>query len=93
MACMPRCNSNTCLRGAASNIVSPIRKLLRRVTFFHGDIESIDLVNQRVGLSHGHEEHCHSLPYDHLVRGLGSITNFFNLPDLAAYALTMKSRA
>jgi NADH dehydrogenase FAD-containing subunit len=27
------------------------------------------------------------------VRGLGSITNFFNLPDLAAYAFTMKSRA
>ena len=28
-----------------TNIVSPIRKLLRRVTFFDGDIESIDLVH------------------------------------------------
>ncbi len=74
-----------------TNIVSPIRKLLRRVTFFHGDIESIDLVNKRVGLSHGHEEHCHSLPYDHLVLALGSTTNFFNLPGLADHALTMKS--
>jgi NADH dehydrogenase len=74
-----------------TNIVSPVRKLLRRVTFFHGEIESIDLVNKRVGLSHGHEEHCHSLPYDHLVLALGSTTNFFNLPGLAARALTMKS--
>ena len=74
-----------------TNIVSPVRKLLRHVTFFHGDIESIDLANKRVGLSHGHEEHCHSLPYDHLVLALGSTTNFFNLPGLADRALTMKS--
>ena len=74
-----------------TNIVSPIRKLLRRVTFFHGDIESIDLAHKRVGLSHGHEEHCHSLPYDHLVLALGSTTNFFNIPGLADRALTMKS--
>ena len=74
-----------------TNIVSPIRKLLRRVTFFHGNVESIDLVHKRVGLSHGHEEHCHSLSYDHLVLALGSTTNFFNLPGLAERALTMKS--
>ena len=74
-----------------TNIVSPIRKLLHRVTFFHGNVESIDLVHKRVGLSHGHEEHCHSLPYDHLVLALGSTTNFFNLPGLAERALTMKS--
>ncbi|HWV44744.1 MAG TPA: NAD(P)/FAD-dependent oxidoreductase [Nitrospira sp.] len=74
-----------------TNIVSPIRKLLRRVTFFHGDIEAIDLVHKRVGLSHGHEQHCHSLPYDHLVLALGSTTNFFNIPGLAERALTMKS--
>ena len=74
-----------------TNIVSPVRKLLRRVAFFHGDIESIDLGHKRVVLSHGHEEHCHSLPYDHLVLALGSTTNFFNLPGLAERALTMKS--
>jgi NADH:quinone reductase (non-electrogenic) len=74
-----------------TNIVSPVRKLLRRVTFFHGDIESIDLVNRRIGVSHGHEHHCHSLPYDHVILALGSVTNFFNLPGLADRALTMKS--
>lgn len=74
-----------------TNIVSPIRKLLRRVTFFHGNIETVDLVHKRVGLSHGHEQHCHSLPYDHLVLALGSTTNFFDIPGLAERALTMKS--
>ena len=61
------------------------------MTFFHGDIEAIDLVHKRVGLSHGHEEHCHSLPYDHLVLALGLTTNFFNLLGSADCALTMKS--
>jgi NADH:ubiquinone reductase (H+-translocating) len=74
-----------------TNIVSPIRKLLRRVTFFHGNVESIDLVQKRVGLSHGHEEHCHSLSYDYLVLALGSTTNFYNVPGLEDRALTMKS--
>src|SRR5690349_20658034 len=74
-----------------TNIVSPIRKLLRRVTFFHGEIEAIDLRHQRVGLSHGHEQHCDSLPYDHLVLALGSTTNFFDIPGLATRAFTMKS--
>src|SRR5512139_2294140 len=74
-----------------TNIVSPIRKLLRRVTFFHGEIEAIDLAHKRVGLSHGHEKHCHSLPYDHLVIALGSTTNFFGIPGLEGHAFTMKS--
>ena len=74
-----------------TNIVSPIRKLLRRVTFFHGEIEAIDLVHQRVGVSHGHENHCHALPYDHLVLALGSTTNFFGIPGLAQRAFTMKT--
>ena len=74
-----------------TNIVSPIRKLLRRVTFFHGEIEAIDLAHKRVGVSHGHENHCHALSYDHLVLALGSTTNFFGIPGLADRAFTMKS--
>jgi NADH:quinone reductase (non-electrogenic) len=75
----------------STNIVSPIRKLLRQVTFFHGEIEAIDLVHRRVGVSHGHEQHCHALPYDHLVLALGSTTNFYDIPGLAHCAFTMKS--
>ena len=74
-----------------TNIVSPIRKLLCKVTFFHGEVEAIDLEQKRVGLSHGHDKHCHALPYDHLVLALGASTNFFDIPGLAPRAFTMKT--
>ena len=74
-----------------SNIVNPVRKLLKRVKFFAGEVESIDVERRSVTVSHGFDHHDHQLPYDQLVIGLGSITNFFNLPGLAEKALTMKS--
>ena len=74
-----------------SNIVNPVRKLLKRVNFFAGEVEGVDLDRKRVTVSHGFDHHHHDLEYDHLVFGLGSITNFFNLPGLQERALTMKS--
>jgi NADH:ubiquinone reductase (H+-translocating) len=74
-----------------TNIVNPVRQLLRRVNFFAGEVETIDLESKQVRVSHGFNRHHHDLRYDHLVIGLGSITNFFDLPGLAQHALTMKS--
>lgn len=74
-----------------TNIVSPVRQLLKRVKFFQGDVEAIDLDTKKVTVSHGFEHHTHDLTYDQLVISLGSITNFFNLPGLERKALTVKS--
>ncbi len=77
-----------------TNIVNPLRKLLRRVKVFVGEVERIDLRNREVLVSHGHyngDNHTHCLEYDHLVLALGSVTNFFNLPGLAELSLPMKS--
>ncbi len=74
-----------------THIVNPIRKLLKRVQFFCGDVESVDLDARQVTLWHGDERHHHELEYDHLVLGLGAVTNFYNLPGLEERALTMKS--
>jgi NADH:ubiquinone reductase (H+-translocating) len=74
-----------------SNIVNPVRQLLKRVHFFAGDVESIDLERKQVRVSHGFDHHCHDLSYDHVVIGVGSITNFFGIPGLEERALTMKS--
>ena len=74
-----------------TNIVNPVRKLLKRINFFAGEVEFIDLERKLVNVSHGFDHHHHEVPYDHLVIGLGSITNFFNLPGLEQRALTMKS--
>jgi NADH dehydrogenase len=74
-----------------THIVNPVHKLLRRVHFFAGEVEAIDLPARRVVVSHGIDHHTHDLAYDHVVLGLGSITNFYNLPGLQEHALTMKS--
>ena len=74
-----------------THIVNPVRKLLKRVQFFDGDVDDIDLPGKSVLVAHGAEHHAHELEYDHLVIALGSITNFFNLPGLEERALTMKS--
>jgi NADH dehydrogenase len=75
-----------------THIVNPVRKLLRKVRFFDGDVEGIALDTRRVVVSHGiGEAHHHVLEYDHLVLSLGSVTNFFGLPGLEERALTMKT--
>ncbi|HKY34272.1 MAG TPA: YHS domain-containing (seleno)protein, partial [Candidatus Polarisedimenticolia bacterium] len=74
-----------------TNIVSPVRKMLRKVRFFEGDVERIDLDGKRVTLSHGSDRHAHEVAYDQLVIALGSITNFYDLPGLEERALTIKS--
>ena len=74
-----------------THIVNPIRKLLKRVQFFQGDVERISLEKKLVEVSHGADHHHHELEYDHLVIGVGNITNYYNLPGLEENALTMKS--
>jgi NADH:ubiquinone reductase (H+-translocating) len=74
-----------------THIVNPIRRLLRRVRFFHGEVEQIDLTSKQVTVAHGPTRHSHSLRYDHLILALGSTTNFFNIPQLEQRVITMKS--
>ena len=76
---------------APADIVTVLRKLLRRVDLFLGDVESIDLAGRTVRVSHGEGHHDHELPFDHLVLALGASTNFFGLPGVQERALTMKS--
>jgi NADH dehydrogenase len=74
-----------------THIVNPIRKVLRRVTFLHGEVESIDLARKRAAVFHGPHQHHHELSYDYLVIALGATTNFYKIPGLEERALTMKS--
>lgn len=75
-----------------THIVNPIRKLLKRATFFNGEARSIDLAARTVTVAHGVDDtHPHELAYDHLVIGLGAVTNFYGLPGLEERACTMKS--
>src|SRR4029077_2439048 len=74
-----------------TNIVNPLRKLLRKVEVLVGDVNEIDLQNKQVLISRGYHNHLQQLTYDHLVIALGSITNFYDIPGLADLAVPMKS--
>ena len=75
-----------------THIVNPIRKMLRRAAFFHGEVLEIDLEHKAVVVTHGVDGgHPHRLEYDHLVLALGAVTNFFGTPGLAERAFTMKT--
>jgi NADH:ubiquinone reductase (H+-translocating) len=61
------------------NIVTPVRAFCNRAKFYEANIESVDLKNKRVVISHAigkHtdpiEWHNHTLNYDYLVVALGS---------------------
>src|SRR5437879_8679062 len=53
-------------------ICNPLRKLLRDVTVFNGEIKAIDLAARQVTISYGIRELTRELPFDHLVLALGS---------------------
>jgi NADH:ubiquinone reductase (H+-translocating) len=74
-----------------TNIVNPIRKLLKNIAFFEGEVQDIDLVRRQVQVGHGFDGHSHTLEFDQIVLSLGSTTQFFGLPGVEDHALTMKS--
>ncbi len=73
----------------ASDIVNPVRKMLKRTTFYEAAVESIDLANKSVTIRFGIDRH-RELKYDHLVIALGSQTRFFD-DSVRANALQMKT--
>jgi NADH dehydrogenase len=74
-----------------TTIVNPVRKMLRHVRFFAGEVDQIDTEQRKVVVSHGFDHHQHTLQFDFLVIGLGSVTNLYGIPGLREYALTMKT--
>jgi NADH:ubiquinone reductase (H+-translocating) len=76
---------------SVTDIVQPLRKMLRRTRVGIADVESIDLKNKVVRVLHSGTAKERELTYDHLVLAMGAVTNFRGIPGLAEHALTMKS--
>jgi NADH dehydrogenase len=76
---------------SVTDIVQPLRKMLRRTRVGIADVESIDLANKVVRVLHPGTAKELDVTYDHLVLALGAVTNFHGTPGLAEHALTMKS--
>jgi NADH dehydrogenase len=73
-----------------SDIVNPLRKMLRRVTFYEAKVQSIDLHAKSVTTCFGLQQRERVLHYDHLVLAMGSETRFFD-DETRKHAITMKS--
>ena len=80
------------------NIVTPVRSFCKKAKFYEAKVESIDLDNKKLTLTHviGRQSHPndwreHIVKYDYLVIALGSENNFFKMSDVKRWSFTMKS--
>jgi NADH dehydrogenase len=73
------------------DIVNPIRRILHHVKFLQAEVRAIDLSARRVRCLSGIAKLELEFEFDHLLLTLGSETNFFGLPGVSEWAVTMKS--
>ncbi len=76
---------------SVTDIVQPLRKMLRHTRVGIADVEAIDLVKKVVRVKHAGLPRVLEVPYDHLVLAMGAVTNFHRTPGLEEFALTMKT--
>lgn len=77
-------------------ITTPVRVFLKDAQFYQADVESIDLRNKQVEISHKigkSSEYAgvkkHKLEYDYLVIAMGNEVNFFGQQEVKQHAFTM----
>jgi NADH:ubiquinone reductase (H+-translocating) len=75
------------------DIVTPLRRILRHVTVVQAEARRIDLDARVVRCVGGFARRTLDVEFDHLLLALGSETNFFDLPGVGEWAVTMKTLA
>jgi NADH:ubiquinone reductase (H+-translocating) len=76
---------------SVTDVVQPLRKMLRRSRVLIVDIQSIDLAGQRVRILQRDLAQAFDLPYDQLVMAIGAVPNFYRTPGVEEHAVTMKT--
>jgi NADH dehydrogenase len=76
-----------------SDIVNPLRRILRRVKVVQAEIHAIDVTKKKVHCLGGLRDVELEVEFDHLLLALGSETNFFDIPGVRDWAVTMKNLA
>jgi NADH:quinone reductase (non-electrogenic) len=74
-----------------SDIVNPLRRILRHVKVVEADVDAIDLRAKKVSCVGGIRDVRREFEFDHLLLALGSETNFFDMADVRDWAATMKT--
>jgi len=73
------------------HVVTPVRAQLRRTSFVLADVCGIDLQARAVTVQHTIAGDAQTLPYDHVVIALGSVTSTFGLPGIAERSIPYKT--
>jgi NADH:quinone reductase (non-electrogenic) len=76
---------------SVTDVVQPLRKMLRHTRVLIVDIESIDLAGKRVRIVHRDLAQAFDLNYDQLVLAFGAVPNFYRTPGIEEHAVTMKT--
>jgi NADH dehydrogenase len=74
-----------------TDIVQPLRNMVRHSRILIVDIRAIDLTKKQVRVRHENSGREFDLIYDQLVLAVGAVTNFYHTPGLEEHALTMKT--
>ena len=72
-----------------TNIVNPIRKMLKHVAFIEAIVEKIDLSSKSVTIGYALPRRHREIQYDKLLIAIGSQTRFFDGPGLRENAITI----
>ena len=75
------------------NIVNPLRRILRHVNVITAEVHSIDLNARTVRCRNILQNLELEFEFDHLLLALGSEPNFFDIPGVREWAVTMKNLA
>lgn len=76
-----------------NDIVNPLRRILRHVNVVEAEVDRIDLSARTISCSVGVSDSTIEFEFDHLLLTVGSETNFFDMPGVRDWAVTMKSLA
>jgi NADH dehydrogenase len=74
-----------------TDIVQPLRVMLRRCRILIVEVVAIDLKKKQVRVCHTPSGREYDVEYDQIVLALGADTNFFHIPGLEEHALAMKT--
>lgn len=74
-----------------TDIVNPVRRILRHVHVVEAEVDRIDLAEQKIHCVAGVHELDLEFNFDHLLLAIGSETNFFGMDGVRDWAITMKS--
>jgi NADH dehydrogenase len=74
-----------------TDIVNPLRRILRHVNVVEAEVNSIDLSAKKIRCRAGVRNMELEFEFDHLLLTIGSETNFFDLQDVRDWTVTMKT--